>query len=190
MKQELHLNAGGKVRSARTVYQGRAFAFIEEDVDFSNGCRATAAFVKHPGSVAVVPLFADGTVALALQYRHPVRAYLWEIPAGTRRAGETPEACARRELQEETGLVSEALTAIGEVHILPSYSDERISIFLATQLTSGQDNLDADEMIVSVVRYPFDALFEMIDRGEITCALTILALHQASRYLAAQNRRR
>jgi len=135
------------------------------------------AFVAHPGSTAVVPLFEDGRIALIRQYRHPVRAHMLEIPAGTTEPGESPLACAKRELEEETGLVADSWESIARIHILPSYSDELIHVFLARQLTRSGQHLDEDE-IIDVVIYPLEAVFQMISDGEITDALTILALQQ------------
>ncbi len=109
------------------------------------------------------------------QYRHPVRDYLFEIPAGTMDPGETWLECARRELEEETGYVAEEFMELGKVHILPSYSDELIYVYLARGLTRSEQNLDQDE-IINVVEYPLDQALQMIAAGLITDALTILAL--------------
>ncbi len=76
------------VNKTEKVYQGKLFSFVKEDVTLPNNRRTEMAMVRHPGSTAIVPLFEDGTVAMTLQYRHAVREYLLEIPAGTMEPGE------------------------------------------------------------------------------------------------------
>jgi ADP-ribose pyrophosphatase len=91
--------------------------------------------------------------------------------------GETELACARRELEEETGYVADEFIELGKIHILPAYSDELIHLYLARGLSPTSQNLDQDE-IINVIEYPLDQALEMIEVGRITDALTILALQQ------------
>jgi ADP-ribose pyrophosphatase len=171
---------GGKatVHRVNEVYRNKIFAFIAEDVTLPNDSRAEMAFVRHPGSTAIVPFLDDNTVIMERQYRHPVRDYLFEIPAGTMDPGETALECAGRELEEETGYVAEEFLELGKVHILPAYSDELIYVYLARGLTLSEQNLDQNE-IIHVVQYPLDQALQMITAGRITDALTILALQWA-----------
>ena len=112
------------------------------------------------------------------QYRHAVGKYLLEIPAGTLEPGESPLICAKRELEEETGYVAEQFVEICRVDIIPAYSDEKIHVFLARGLKQSEQKLDKDE-IIEIVRYPFKETLEMIERGQISDALTVLALQRA-----------
>ena len=173
----------GEINSSKEIYKGRAFSFIAEDVGLPNGVRTEFAFVRHPGSTAIVPLFDDGTIAMTLQYRHPVKEYLLEIPAGTMEPGESPIDCARRELEEEAGFRAREFIALGQVHILPSYSDEKIHVYLARDLEPSKQNLDKDEMLNDIVRYPLEEILQMIAKGKVTCALTILSIYKANSYL-------
>lgn len=159
------------------IYRGRHFGFVTEDLTQPNGRRVEMAMVCHPGSVGVVPLFDDGRVLMEHQYRHCVRDYLLEIPAGTLETGESPLACARRELEEETGYTAAEIIPLGRTHILPAYSDEVIHLFMARGLAPARQNLDPDE-IIRTQEYPLERLLEMIAGGEITDALTILALQR------------
>jgi len=174
----------GTVEGSTTLYQGKLFSFVKEDVTLPNKRRTEMAMVRHPGSTAIVPLFEDGTVAMTLQYRHAVREYLLEIPAGTMDPGESALNCARRELEEETGLVAQEFIKLGEVFILPAYSDEKIYIYLARDFTVTRQNLDPDE-IIQVVKYPLKETLQMIEAGRITCALSILCLQQTWIHLQA-----
>ena len=167
-----------RIHKTGKLYSGRVFSFVTEDVTLPNDSRAEMAFVRHPGSTAIVPLLDDDMVIMERQYRHPVRDFLFEIPAGTMDPGETALACARRELEEETGHIAEEFIELGKVHILPAYSDELIHLYLARGLSLTKHNLDPDE-IIKVVEYPLDEALQMIEAGRITDALTILALQWA-----------
>ena len=170
------------VHAIRWLYRGALFSFVSEDVTLPNGSRTELAMVRHPGSTAVVPLFEDHTVLMERQYRHAVRKYLLEIPAGTMEPGESPLKCAVRELEEETGYIAEEWIELSRIDIIPAYSDEKIHIFLARGLKLSEQNLDPDE-IIEVVKYPLDETLEMIDQGRISDALTMLALQRAWLYL-------
>ncbi|MCE5334152.1 MAG: NUDIX hydrolase [Desulfobacteraceae bacterium] len=167
-----------KVESSKEVFRGRSFGFGVEDVTLPNGVRTSYAMVRHPGSTGIVALSADGMVLMTHQYRHVIGRYVLEIPSGTMEKGEEPLACARRELEEETGYVAGSIEQLGAVHIMPAYSDELIHIFLATDLKPSVQNLDTDE-IIEVRKYPFRKLMELIEDGTITDGLTILALYRA-----------
>ncbi len=174
------------VHQVKEIYRNNVFSFLAEDVTLPNDSRAEMAFVRHPGSTAIVPLLNDDTVIMELQYRHPVRDYLFEIPAGTMDPGETALACAQRELEEETGYVAQEFVELGKVHILPAYSDEAIYVYLARGLTLSGQKLDQDE-IIDVVEYPLDQTLQMIAAGRITDALSILALQWAWFSLKGRN---
>ena len=170
------------VHRVQKHYQGQLFSFVSEDVTLPNGSRAEMAVVRHPGSTAVVPLIDDNMVVMELQYRHAVGEYMLEIPAGTMEPGELPRDCARRELEEETGLRATRMIELGPVHILPSYSDEIIHVYIARGLTPARQRLDKDE-IIEVVHYPLEQTLRMITDGRITDALTVLSLQKAWFYL-------
>ena len=172
------------VHATREFYRGRVFRFAEEEVTLPNGRRTSYGVVRHPGSTGIVPVADDGTIVMTRQYRYPVGEYLLEIPAGTNDPGEDPLTCARRELEEETGMTAGDMTLLGRVHILPAYTDEVIHIYLARKLGPSRQNLDPDE-IISVERHPLAALIGMIADGRITDALTVLALQRAQTVLSA-----
>ncbi|MGD9239262.1 MAG: NUDIX hydrolase [Desulfobacterales bacterium] len=166
------------VKSTAEVYKGRIFDFVTENLKLPNGRHTEMAFIRHPGSIAVVPFLGENSVVMELQYRHPVGEYLLEIPAGTLEPGESPLECAKRELLEETGFQAQELILLGKVHMIPAYSDEEIHVFIAKGLMPAEQNLDPDE-IIEVVKYPLEKAVQMIDEGKITDALTILSIQMA-----------
>lgn len=96
--------------------------------------------------------------------------------------GESPLNCARRELEEETGLVAREFVELSHVYIIPAYSDEKIHVYLARGFTTSEQNLDQDE-IIQVEEYPLKEVLQMISQGLITDALTILSIQQAHMYI-------
>jgi ADP-ribose pyrophosphatase len=182
MSADNSIQKNAQVHQVHQHHRGTLFSFVSEDVTLPNGSRTELSMVRHPGSAAVVPLFEDNAVLMERQYRHAVKAYLLEIPAGTMEPGELPLDCARRELEEETGYVAEEFVELSQVLILPAYSDEKIHVYLARDLTLTLQNLDKDE-IIDVEKYPIADTMRMIDKGQISDALTILSLQMAWFYL-------
>ena len=131
--------------------------------------------IRHPGASAIVALDTRNQVILLDQYRHAIGANLWEIPAGTFEKGETPLACAQRELTEETGFSAKEWDYLGLTTPVPGYADERIHLFLATDLDEKKQNLDPDEIAV-VKRIPMTQVVSMIADGSIHDAKTVAAL--------------
>lgn len=178
MKKEETQRKKATVKKTFEVYRGRIFNFVTEDLTLPNGRSTEIAFIKHPGSIAVVPLLEDHSVVMELQYRHPVGDYLFEIPAGTLEPGESPLDCAQRELIEETGFRAQDFIKLGKIYIIPAYSDEEIHVYVANGLTPAKQNLDPDE-IIEVMTYPIQQTIQMIAEGKIIDALTILSLQMA-----------
>lgn len=160
------------------LWHGRVFDFNREEIVLPNGKPTTVEVIHHPGSSAVIPVLENGSVVLIYQYRPAVRRFIWEIPAGTLHPGEDPLEGARRELREECGLAAKRFEKVGEILVAPGYSDERISLFMATGLSPSEQDLDEDELL-TIHRIPFDQAMEMIEKGEIRDAMTISGLGAA-----------
>jgi ADP-ribose pyrophosphatase len=135
--------------------------------------------VHHPGSAVIIPVFEDGTIALVRQYRHPAVRYLLEAPAGTLKRGEAPEDGAARELEEELGFVAARLEKLTEFFVSPGFCEEKMWVYLASEMTETQQQLEDDE-IVEVVRIPFSQALSMITTGEINDAKTIIGVMLAA----------
>lgn len=146
-----------------------------EQAFLPNGRKVEVRVVRHPGAVAILPVFNDRRLILLRQYRPTINRWLVEIPAGTLKPGETPEDCARRELLEETGYEAEELTKLLEVYLAPGYSDELLHVFIAKGLRFKGASPRLDEVIETMTIELSEAL-EMVARNEIRDAKTIAAL--------------
>lgn len=160
--------------STEELYRGRIFTVSLATIK-ENEIVYTREIVSHPGSAVIVPVFADETVALVRQYRHPARKYLLELPAGSLEIGENPEAGARRELAEEIGAIAARVEKLSEFYVSPGFLAEKMHVFLATELKFSRQNLEADE-ILTIERLSFAEIRELIRSNEIEDAKTIIGL--------------
>jgi ADP-ribose pyrophosphatase len=158
-------------------YRGGRLHVRREHDTLPDGRRVSFHAVRVPSVAYILPLLDDGRVVLLRQYRPVVRAQLWELPAGTIEAGESPEACARRELVEEAGYDAGRLEPLGEALADPGLTDERIYLFLARDLRPAARGLDADEHI-EVLPVALAEAYRMADAGEILDAGTLIALYR------------
>jgi ADP-ribose pyrophosphatase len=127
------------------IHQGRIIDLSNVRLKYANGREHDIDFVRHPGAAAVVAVDDAGNVCLVRQYRHGVGDFLWEIPAGKLDPGEAPDACAVRELAEETGVSASRWTALGLFMPAPGIFSELIHLYLARDLCRGASKPDADE---------------------------------------------
>lgn len=169
--------------SRRHIHQGRVIDVGVEDVVLPSGLRVTLDVIRHPGAACVIPLDGD-RVTLIRQWRHCAGRYLWEAPAGTLGAGETPEQCAHRELAEEAGLQASELIHAGMIFTTPGFTDEKIHIFIARGCSPVPVARDEDEVIVEVVQRRYDECLAMLAGGDLQDAKTIAGLMHARRYLS------
>jgi ADP-ribose pyrophosphatase len=169
---------GPEILESKEVFHGGIFDVTVDTIREGNQTYQREV-VHHPGSAVIVPIFPDGTIALVRQYRHPAVRYLLEVPAGTLRRGEVPEEGAARELEEELGVVAGRLEKLSEFFVSPGFCEEKMWVYLATELTETHQQLEEDE-ILEVVRLPFSQVLSMITSGEIEDAKTIIGVMLAA----------
>lgn len=136
------------------VYQAKKFA-IEEVQPAIDGQLPTA-YVRHPGAAVIVPVLPDGRLVLVRNFRPALQQTLLEFPAGTRVGDEPPEACAARELAEETGYTAGSLQRLVALYSAPGFCDERLDVFVARELRPGPQRLEADEQLTVAPMTPME----------------------------------
>lgn len=167
---------------SQVLYRGRVVTLRIDTVRLPNGETARREIVEHRGAVAIVPLLNRDTVLLIRQYRQAVGETLLEIPAGTLEPEEPPEACARRELAEETGYTARQLRKLFSQYLAPGYSQEVLHVYLAEDLAPAPQRPDKDEL-VELVPTPLREVETMILQGQIKDAKTIAGLLMTLRLL-------
>jgi ADP-ribose pyrophosphatase len=163
------------VLSSRAIYEGKIVSLRVDEIALEGGTTATREVVEHPGAVVIVALEGDGTVVLVRQYRHAVKRYLLELPAGGLEPGEEPLTTAQRELREEVGLEAACWTALGYYFSSPGFANEMLHVFLAEDLRPAYAEPDEDEDI-AVVRYSLRELYEHPDGLQDAKSLAALLL--------------
>lgn len=167
-------------KQIKKVYEGRIFTVQIETITLPKGHELEAEVVRHPGSVVLIPVMDDGRIMLVRQYRAPLGRWAWELPAGSLKKGEDVEKAAKRECQEELGLVAERLEKRGAFFPTPGYCDEEMNIFKATGLREprdGDDDAQPDEdEDIETKTFSVDEIRSMIASGEIIDLKTVAGL--------------
>jgi ADP-ribose pyrophosphatase len=171
-----------KSRDPKPVRRGFRVEPTTERVELPNGTLLDIDIVRHPGAAAVVPFVSASDVLLIRQYRHAAGGMLLEVPAGKLDPGETPEACAARELAEEAGQRAGRLVRTGAIWTTPGFCDERIHLFAAFDLEPVPRSPDDDELI-EVLQLSLDEALGLVFGGELSDAKSALALVQAARHV-------
>lgn len=155
---------------------------VTYDVAEVNGKEAWREVVHHPGASAVVAIDEDNRIIMEKQFRYALNDYLLEIPAGKLDAGEDPLVCAKRELEEETGIVASEWISLGTIATSPGFCNEVIHLYVAKGLSKGEIHWDEDEY-VEVERYTFDELLQRIKEEKIKDSKSLSAVLLAMPYL-------
>ncbi len=166
--------------ASKRIHSGRVINLDVDAVRFPDGSTGELEIVRHPGAAAVVPFASDPrgddpTVLLIQQYRYATNGSLLEIPAGRLDPGEDPEGCGRRELLEEVGVTAGHLERLTTIWTTPGFTDERIHLFWASELSAGKHAREPDEFI-EVIPKPLSEALQLVRSGVITDAKTALSL--------------
>ncbi len=164
-------------RIKRTAFHGRVFDVVVEPVQLPDGRQREVDIVRHRPSVVLVVMPDAQSVVLVAQYRHAVGRRLWEVPAGSLESGETPDAAARRECEEETGYAAGAMQRLGAFFAAPGYCDEEMIFYLATGLSRPVQPASPDEdEDIEARTFTVAEARAMVQRGEIVDMKSALAL--------------
>ena len=163
----------------KKVQRGAQFELITEPVSLPNGRCVDLDYVKHPGAAAIVPFLQNGHVLMIRQYRFVTGGEILEIPAGKLDPGETPEACAARELVEETGYRAGRIERLGAIWTSPGFTDEIITLFAAYDLEESEQQLEPDE-IIELVPMPLATAISQLHASKVFDAKSVVALMMAA----------
>lgn len=167
---------------SEVLLKGRAFTIRRDTMKTPDGRETKFDIVEHGGSVILIPLDSEGNILFVRQYRHAAGIEMLELPAGTRDGTEPFEACAAREIREETGMQAGKLAQIGSFYLAPGYSTEYMGVFLAEDLSENPLEADDDEFL-SVEKIPVREAIQMAERGEIPDAKSLAAMLLAKPFL-------
>jgi len=168
-----------------TVYKGRLLQVQEDVVRLPDGATSRREYIVHPGAAVMLAMPDPNSVLLERQYRYPLRAHVYELPAGKIDAGETPLETAKRELLEETGYRASQWRHLMTTYPVVGYSNERIELYLARELEYVGHALDEGEFL-EVFTLPLREALEWIRNGKICEAKTVMGLLLAEKILAGQ----
>jgi ADP-ribose pyrophosphatase len=159
-------------------FKGKKLEVVRQTVLWPGGRESVIETIVHPGAVAILAIAPDGRVLLERQYRHSVKDFLYEIPAGTLEQGEDPEECASRELLEETGYKPDSLKKVGAIYPAPGYSSEVLHLFIAKVSKAGRQRLEDDESI-SISLHNLEEAIALINKGTAFDGKSALLLNMA-----------
>ncbi len=163
-----------EIISSKEVYKAKVFTVFDATIQEGETVYRRE-IITHNGSAVILPVFADGKIALVRQYRHPAREFLLECPAGSLNPDENPQEGAARELEEEIGVTAERIEKLTEFYVSPGFLGEKMFLFLATDLHETAQNLESDE-ILNIVKLTFPEALEMIKTNQIQDAKTMVAI--------------
>lgn len=168
---DLHLKET-KVDS-EVAYDGHFLKVQRDTVRLPDGRHSKREYIRHPGAVVVLPVMEDGKVLLERQYRYPLQEVFIEFPAGKIDPGEDPLACAKRELEEETGYTAREWQFVCTIHNAIAYSDEHLDIYVARGLAAGERKLDDGEFLETFTA-TIPEMLEWVRSGKITDVKTVI----------------
>ena len=167
--------------SSQEIFNGVAIHLFKDEILLPNGHTGIREIIRHPGAVCVLPLTDDSDVIFVNQFRYALNKVTLEVPAGKLEKGEDPNEAALRELSEETGLTAKNIVHIGDLYTTPALIDEVIHMYIATDLTQGEQHLDYDEF-VNTLKIPLSKAVDMVMNGEIKDSKTQTVILKAEKY--------
>ena len=179
-----------KLLKRNNPYRGRVFNVIVDDVEYPSGNKSIREVAEHSGGSVVLAHFPDDSIILVHQHRYPFDQFVWELPAGKLNPGEEPLACAKRELEEETGYHAAHWKKLTAIYTTPGFCSEVLHIYLATELheAPGGRKLEEGEQTMTMTLMPFTEAIAMIERNEIVDGKTICGILLGERIIRKGDR--
>lgn len=167
-----------KTLSSECVYNGKIMTICRDEIEISTGRKSFREIVKHSGGVVIAALKDENTILAVKQFRYPLKKTILELPAGKLEKGKDPAFAAARELEEETGYRAKNWKSLGFIYTSPGYSDEKLYLYLATELEFVGEHPDDGEIIKNY-EFPLDEFIKQVKSGEIADAKTVCAIMRA-----------
>ncbi|UWD48011.1 NUDIX hydrolase [Clostridioides difficile] len=164
-----------KTISSDRVYTGKVITLKVDTVEIPGQGYQKRELVEVGGAVGIVAITDDNKVVLVKQFRKPIEKPIFEIPAGKLEKNESPKECAERELKEETGYSAKNIKLIHKFFTSAGFSNEIMFVYLATGLTPGESNLDADEFL-DVYEVELEEAYNMVLKNDVEDAKTSIGL--------------
>ena len=162
---------------SKLLFSGRFLRVYGKESLYPNGYKAKVEYVKHPGSVAVLPFLSASQIIFIRQFRPVVGEYVWEIPAGTLEKGEKPLSCVRREIKEEIGFSARSFEKLGLIYLACGYSTEKMTVYKASCLRKLEHKPQGDkDELIEVKVLTLREVKRKARRGEILDSKTLVAL--------------
>lgn len=168
--------------SGETVYDGRIFKVERDSIELPGGKQSVREILRHNGGVCVAAIDQNGEIYFVRQYRYAFASALDELPAGKLEAGEQPDLAAARELREETGYTAKNLKRVAVSYPSPGYTDEKLYLYIATELSYVGQQLDEDEFL-NVYKQPLKEAVARVLSGEIHDAKSQTLILLADKYI-------
>lgn len=159
----------------KLIHKGNLIELHSEKVDFPDGGHTYFDIVKHPGGAVIAAVNEQDEICLLRQWRHAIQQFIWEVPAGCLEPDEPPLVAAKRELEEEAGVIASQWRDLGEICSSPGFSNEILYLFEARELSSGTLKLDDAEQL-EAHWVPLDKAYEMCADGSIIDSKTLACL--------------
>lgn len=172
-----------KKLTSEVMYTGRVITVTRDTALLENGQTAQRDVVHHYGGACIIPYFEDGTICMVRQFRYAMQQELWELPAGKLEKDEDPFLAAKRELEEECGLIADEYISLGEFYPTVGYDTEVIYTWVARGLHPVHMHLDADEFLTPE-RMPLEQAYQMVMSGEIKDGKTVAGILKVKALLA------
>jgi len=164
---------------SRQIHTWKNISLCEEEVTLPTGDRITHTTISHPGAAVILPILDDGRILLINQFRPSLKKWLLELPAGTKEAQESAEACAMRELEEETGYSGAEFISLGQVTPLAGFCDEIQHLYIAKTLTKTERLSCDDDEVIEILSMSLEEVEKLVISGEISDSKTIACISKA-----------
>ncbi len=173
------------LKDRKKIYDGIVFNVYRDECEYNSGNKTIREVIQHNGGSVIVPICQNGDLILIKQFRYPLQKEMIELPAGKLFKNEIPIECAKRELEEETGFISENISHLTTIQTTPGFCDEELHIFLAQNVSSSKNGrqLEEGEEGMQIFQTSFKEATKMIMENKITDGKTICGILIAKEFL-------